>query len=204
MNKRYIRRLLRKYGVKSLIFISLILAVLVFMNWFFEDIQQYRLTESDKNVDTSLVCYVDDESYYDSISKYIPESEVIPLMSLDKQSDFSDPELIDEEEVLAIYHGFPWAEPNPLQDTQNLSGYGANPTANWIRRGLTFNPWTYGIGGISKFKKGAVITGIDSQGNQCNVVIGKVPEPNTLLMILLGFGSLLFIRRLNNVRSVNK
>jgi len=78
-----------------------------------------------------------------------------------------------DEEVLAIFPGFPYAEPNVDK---------RSPIGKWVGRGMAQQPF-YFWGGTNKRNKVCSKKGVD------------VPEPNMLSLILMALILIVVVKR---------
>jgi len=96
-------------------------------------------------------------------------------MSLDKQSDPGDAEV--DEEILAVFHAFPYAEPN----VDNNHFDKRSPIGKWVGRGMAQQPF-YFWGGTKQRDRVCSKKGVD------------VPEPGVLALALAALIALCWTR----------
>lgn len=160
----------RKWAVLGVILLYIIpITLLYFQEEIKREVALMNLKEED--VDTSMICFEDDTpiGYAQFFAQNGGGASPIPLMTLDKQSDPSDAEV--DEEILAVFHAFPYAEPN----VDNNYFDKRSPIGKWVGRGMAQQPF-YFWGGTNNRNKVCNKTG------KHGVLI---PEPNMLSLFLL-------------------
>lgn len=161
----------RKWAILGVIMLYIIpITLLYFQDDIKREISLMNIKEED--VDTSMICFEDHTpiGYAQFFAQNGGGASSIPLMTLDKQSDSGEAEI--DEEVLAIFPGFPYAEPNVDK---------RNPIGKWVGRGMAQQPF-YFWGGTNNRNKVCNKRGVD------------IPEPSMLSLILISLISIGAVR----------